>query len=132
MRAALFRAFFALDGACDKSPVTARLTLGKGGAPLEIVKVLSGASKDSALSTTLDFDLPASALVAGQAIRVELLQPSTVSMGSNAAASFPATGTASLGVQSAGPSLKVKLVPIVYQADGSNRKPDTSAGQLKA
>ncbi|MEO7329026.1 MAG: M66 family metalloprotease, partial [Minicystis sp.] len=129
-RAALLRVFFSVDAAYDKSPVTARLTLDDG-APLEVVRTLSGTSKDASLSTSINFDIPAERMLAGMHYRVELLQPSTVSGGNNAAASFPASGTAALTVQSVGASLKVKLVPITYKADGSNRKPDTSAAQLQ-
>jgi hypothetical protein len=130
-RDALLRVFFSVDGAYDKSPVTARLTLGSG-APLEVVRTLSGTSKDATLSTSINFDIPAERMVAGLDYRVELLQPSTASGGNNPAAVFPASGSAALNVQSAGTSFKVELVPVVYKADGSNRKPDTSQNQLQA
>ena len=130
-RAALLRVFFSVDAKYDKGPVTARLTLGDD-APLEVVRKLSGTSKDATLSTSINFDIPAERMLAGLKYRVELLQPSTASGGDNPDAVFPASGKASLNVQSVGTSFKVKLIPIVYKADGSNRKPDTSAGQLQA
>ncbi|MFO0758456.1 MAG: hypothetical protein U0359_18330 [Byssovorax sp.] len=130
-RDALVRVFFSLDAKYDKGAVTARLTIDKG-APIEVKKTLSGTSKDGTLGSTINFEIPKERMAGGDAYRVELLQSSTTSSGDNKAAVFPASGTAALDVQSVGPALKIKLVPVAYNADGSGRKPDTSATQKKA
>lgn len=130
-RDALVRVFFATDGGYDGSPVTANLIIGEGSNPITVTKTLGGVSSDSKLDSTINFDVPGDAIASGAGYRVELQQPSEVSPGGNAAANYPATGFEPLNAQSNGNSLKVKLVPIKYAADGSNRLPDTSPAQLQ-
>jgi hypothetical protein len=130
-RPALVRIFASVDGSYDGSPITARLALGPG-APIEVQQVIQGTSSDGALASTINFDVPAQAMVAGMKYRVDLLQPPAHSKGDNLRAGYPASGGASIPAQSTGKSLKVKLVPVSYGADGSNRQPDTSAGQIQA
>ena len=64
----------------------------------------------------------------GTTYRVELLQGS--GSGSNTSATYPAQGQADLDVESGG-KLKITIVPIQYNGDGSGRLPDTSASQLQ-
>src|SRR5262249_19326571 len=49
----------------------------------------------------------------------------------NPNAHYPASGTEAMPVASSGQTLKVKLVPVAYGGDGSNRLPDTSASQVQ-
>jgi hypothetical protein len=130
-RDALLRVFVATDPSYDGSPVTAHLFLGDGAAPLEIVAPVPAQSSEAQLGSTINFEIPGSAMALGSSYRVELTQPSTNSAGNNPNASFPASGNAGLDVISDGPSLKVVIVPIVYAADGSNRLPDTSPSQIQ-
>jgi peptidase M66-like protein len=130
-RPALVRVFATVDGNYDGSPVTARLDLGNG-SPIELQTTVKGSPSDGSLGSTINFDVPAELVVPGMAYRVDLLQPPAHSMGTNTAAGYPKSGTSPIPAQSTGKSLKIELVPVSYGADGSNRKPDTSAGQLQA
>jgi hypothetical protein len=127
-RPALLRVFTTTDPAYDKSAVTARLTLGQD-APIEVVGVVS-TSTDAALTSTINFDIPADKMVVGQTFRVDLLQSPDRGNAANTAAGYPGMGTASLDVQSDGLQLKVMIVPVRYGADGSKRLPDTTQQQL--
>jgi len=129
-RPAMLRVFYAVDGAYDGQPVTARLTLGDQ-TPLEATGVLGGSSTDGNLGSTVNVAIAAEALAGSTSYRVELLQPQSSSSGNNLAAVYPAQGQESLQVQSSGSQLRIVLVPISYSADGSNRLPDTSATQVK-
>ena len=130
-RPALVRVFAKADSTYDGSPVTARLDLGNG-APIEVQVTVKGTPSDGSIGSTINFDVPAALIVPGMTYRVDLLQPPAHSMGNNPGASYPATGSSPIPAQSTGKSLKIKLIPVTYGADGSNRKPDTSAGQLQA
>ena len=128
-RPALVRVFVKTDAGYDNSPITAHLFLGQDQTPLEVVGAVSS-STDSSLGSTVNFDVPGDKVVLGQTYRVELLQPPTNTTGMNAGAAYPATGSAQLDVKSDGMQLKVKIVPIRYGADSSNRLPDTSQQQI--
>jgi hypothetical protein len=130
-RPALVRVFAKADGTYDGSPVTARLDLGNG-MPIEVQATVKGTPSDGTLGSTINFDVPAALVAPGMTYRVDLLQPPAHSMGNNPGASYPASGSSPIPAQSTGKSLKIELVPVTYGADGSNRKPDTSAGQLQA
>ncbi len=130
-RPSLVRVFATADSAYDGSLVTARLDLGDG-SPIEIQTTVEGTPSDGALGSTINFEVPAAAMVPGLTYRVDLLQPPEHSAGDNLKASYPASGASPIPAQSAGKSLKIELVPVAYGADGSNRKPDMSAAQLKA
>lgn len=130
-RPALIRVFANADGTYDGSPVTARLDLGDG-APIDVQTTVKGTASDGTLGSTINFDVPAALVVPGMKYRVDLMQPPAHSMGNNPAASYPASGSSPIPAQSTGKSLKIELVPVSYGADGSNRKPDTSAGQIQA
>jgi hypothetical protein len=129
-RDALVRVFAHTDGAYDGQPVKARLHLGNS-ASIEIEQTVGNAPSDGALDSTLNFHVPGAAMVAGEDFRVELLQLDK-GAGDSAAARFPSSGTAPLGVKSSGAKLSIVLVPIAYGADGSGRVPDTSAAQIQA
>ena len=128
-RDALIRVFVDTDESYDGGPVTARLEL-EGQPPLEIVKSLGSSSSDSSLGSTINFEIPGDAMVPGTGYRVALLQLGEAA-GENPAAVFPATGTKSLDVAAAATTLHVKLIPLEYSADGSNRVPSTSDAQIQ-
>ena len=130
-RPALIRVFAKADGTYDSSPVTARLDLGDG-APIDVQATPKGTASDGSLGSTINFELPAALVVPGMKYRVDLLQPPEHSMGNNPGASYPASGSSPIPAQSTGKSLKIELIPVSYGADGSNREPDTSAGQIQA
>jgi hypothetical protein len=127
-RNALVRVFADTDASYDGAPVTARLFLGSD-APLEITGTVGPAAEDS-LASTLNFDVPGERLSPGIAYRIELVQPAHGAP-DNPGARHPATGTAPLDVESDGPSLKVVIVPVQYDADGSHRLPDTTPAKIQ-
>ena len=128
-KAALMRVFVTTTGAYDGGPVTAQLYLDDATTPIETTAALGPSSSDASLASTINFDLPASALGGRFSYRFVLKQ--TGSTGDNPGARYPASGSDSVPVQSSGSILKVKLVPVSYGGDGSNRLPDTSAAQLE-
>jgi hypothetical protein len=125
-REALLRIFY---DAPQPVSLTARLTV--AGEVFDKEITVGGTSTTGQLTSSINFELPASLVSLGASYRVELLQPIAETSGSNAAATYPAAGgTASLETKKAG-TLRIKLVPIQYNADGSGRMPDTSAAQLQ-
>jgi hypothetical protein len=131
-RPALMRVFVATDGGFSGAPVTARLYVGDAQTPIEVQATLGGAPSDGDLGSTINFDLGAELVQQGMTYRVELRQQASDSAGNNPGARWPASGNEGVQLENAGPGLRVKLIPIRYGADGSNRLPDTSAGQLAA
>lgn len=130
-RQALLRIFTSTDGGYDGAPVIARVWTDDAGPPLEVKQVLGGQSSDNDLSSTLNLDLEGARIQLGSKMRIELRQASGAGA-ANPGARWPSEGSASLPVESAGDALRVMLVPISYGADGSDRLPDTSPGQLAA
>lgn len=129
-RDALVRVFASTDASYNGAPVTARFTI-EGQAPIDVVQPVNGAPQEGSLGSTINFDVPGSMITSGAAYRVELLQDPSVSAGQNPSASFPQGGFTPLGAQASGNALRIVLVPIAYGGDGSNRTPDTSAGQIQ-
>ncbi|MBI4706204.1 MAG: hypothetical protein HY744_34340 [Deltaproteobacteria bacterium] len=128
-RNALLRVFYSpIDGG-NGQPVTARLTLGDK--QHEATGSLGSGSSDASLGSTLNVLVPAESLPGFTSYRVELLQPSGVASGNNQLAAYPAQGKQDVAVQSSGQQLKIVLVPIAYNADGSGRLPATGESQLK-
>lgn len=127
-RDALVRVFVDTDASYDGAPVTARLFIGQD-APLETTAAVGPAAEDS-LAGTLNFDVPGDRLSPGVAYHVELVQPARGAP-DNPGARHPVTGSAPLDVESDGPSLKVVIVPVQYDADGSHRLPDTSPAKIQ-
>lgn len=74
-------------------------------------------------SNTLNFEVPAEELVEGTSFVVKVGAGEVA----NGTVNFPADGsTLDLAVRTDSQTLRVKLVPIVYGADGSDRLPDLS------
>ncbi|MFO0674629.1 MAG: hypothetical protein U0235_34290 [Polyangiaceae bacterium] len=107
------------------------------GKPLKAIsdtKKLSSASTDGNAESTFNFTVPGQYLPLGVQYSVAVTDENAdpVADGTDSSARFPTDGTsADLGVKSAGPSLKIVIVPVKYTADGSGRLPDTSAAQLQ-
>ena len=130
-RDGLLRVYAHADGAYDGGVVTARLTIGAGPAIDEQVTV-GGMGIDGNLASTINFQLPGAVLQPGVGYSVQLLRDPAQSSGANAAAGYPPSGQDSLAVESSGSRLRVALLPIEYDADGSGRLPDTSGAQVEA
>jgi hypothetical protein len=83
---------------------------------------------DDADTKVFEFALPATAVTSDAAFSVELATPTCTDLPN---ARFPRTGTLPLSPIDTG-TLRVRLVPVRYDADGSQRLPDISAAQLAA
>ena len=130
-RDALMRVHYELTGA-PLFGLTARVTIGEGeeAEPIEILTTAGATSSDGDLASTINVPIPGEAMT-GVGYRVELLQPKEVTSGDNDAAAYPPRDAPPglLPLQSAGP-LRLVVVPVRYDADGSGRLPDTSESQL--
>jgi hypothetical protein len=132
-RDALFRLFYDTDGSFAGGLVTARFHVdGHPESPVEVVQPITGSSSEDNISSTINLEVPGSMLSPGMTYRVEILQEESVSPVDNPAAKYPAEGSTPLSVGASPAVLHVELIPIQYAADGSNRLPDTSEGQLTA
>ena len=133
-REGVLRVYVTPGAGYSPQAVTGVLTLTRGGgAPVVLtdVKTISAASSDGSLASTFDFELDSASLATDTQYSVALKVSGGGGAGSEAAA-YPLGGAAeSLDAQSGGDVLKVKLVPVQYGADGSNRLPDTSAAQVE-
>ncbi len=129
-RDALVRVFVRLDGAYNGQPITGRLTLTAGGAPIDVTQTLTGDSNEKDLTSTINFQVPAASVHEDFQYQVLLGQLEGVGAKGTGTATYPANGLELIGATNVGATLKVQLVPVQYSADGSNRLPDTSEEQL--
>lgn len=94
---------------------------------------IAGPSLEEELGTTINFDVPGSAVTEDLrwAVALRELAPTTVSGTIHEGARYPADDELeALRPRTAGP-LRVMLVPYRYNADRSGRLPDTSEAQLE-
>jgi hypothetical protein len=127
-RPGLLRAF--VTPAADGLEVSAHLAIASASATrsYEVARTITHASAQGDLGSTLNFPLSAADLTADATLALELTAPATCPQGP--AARFPASGSLPLRPLPTG-TLKVMLVPIRYDRDGSGRLPDTSPAQLE-
>ncbi len=124
-RPALVRAFVDPGLTFRARSMVARLTLARpNGVPVEIEAMLTikAPSRDEALGTTFNFEVPGELLQVDTQFSFALLDPAPGTTG-NVSYRVPATGLSALGVRSAGSAFRVVIVPVRYQADGSGRLP---------
>lgn len=126
----------------DARTLTAELTLapraGGEDAPvvLRATRSVAGPSSDGARGSAFDFEVPARAITTDVTLSVRVTEEAPVGTpepaeGAPHAARFPRDGArAELGAERAG-KLRVVLVPIHYDADGSGRLPDVGPAQLR-
>ncbi|MBW2454288.1 MAG: hypothetical protein JRI68_07250 [Deltaproteobacteria bacterium] len=129
-RDAMFRILYHTDpGSYNGQPLTARVLIGEN-QPVEVQATPVGTSNPADLNTTINITVPGAVMTA-YTYRVELLHPAADSSGNSVSSVFPVEGQEALPAFDAGQQLKVVLVPVAYQADGSGRLPDTSPVQLQ-
>ena len=128
---ALFRVFVAPTVATPVEAVTVRLSIDSsaGRRSYERTATVSGASRDDVPGSTFDLAVPAAELPADARAAVEIVAPAHCQ--GLARTRFPRAGEVALQPRSVG-ALRVRLVPLRYDADGSGRLPDTSPAQLQA
>jgi hypothetical protein len=134
-REAMVRVFVEPGQTFQSHELSARITLQTGTAPVrrfEQTMTVSGASTDEDGKSTFNIALPKDAFQEGTQYQVELRETSkcTPIVGTPSGARFPETGMSAVGAVLTGP-VKVMLVPVRYDADGSGRLPDTSDNQLQ-
>lgn len=115
--------------------VVATLTL-SGGFGKNVVatvqKAPSGPSTDEDLESTFNFDIGVDQIAVDATYAVTLkTAPGQAAAGDGAAAQYPATGAEAMAPTYTGDVLRVMIVPVQYNADGSGRLPDTSDEQLE-
>lgn len=133
-REAMVRVFVEPGPGFQSRQLSARLTLQTGTEPpvhFEESITVSAASTEKDGKSTFNLALPKDAFKEGTQYQVELRETSkcTPLMGTPVGARFPETGMSPVGARLTGP-VKVMLVPVRYDADGSGRLPDTSEKQL--
>jgi hypothetical protein len=93
-----------------------------------------GPSRPAFSETTFDFVLGPAAITSGSSLAVRLweasLEPAETELGSREEAAWPSSGTAPLFATEAGGVVRVALLPIQYQHDGSERLPVTTPEQI--
>ena len=127
-----------VDPTDDWSPrlVHGELVVHSGGEELLVIdEVLpEGPSRPASSETTFDFPIGPGLITTGSSLAVRLweasLEPGEDELGSREEAAWPRTGTAPLFATEAGGVVRVALLPIQYQHDGSERLPVTTPEQL--
>jgi len=133
-RDALIRVFIKVDEQYEpKTTIVGRLYIEGEDEPVETSSIFDGplASFDNVLSSTINFNVPGKLIKPDAKYRLELGKP--VPFPASALPFYyPEKGYEALPVDPANAVLKLRLVPVQYKADGSNRVPNTSADQVKA
>jgi Peptidase M66 len=129
-RQALFRAYVAFDETGVRGNARARLRLesSQGQWSVEGVGSLNQNSREGQLESTFNFDVGPEYMQGDLRIGVELELGSGCGGGQRTV--YPTEGLLALPLLNTG-ALKVTLVPIAYDADGSGRMPDTSPEQIE-
>lgn len=133
-RPALVRVYVKSDSSYDGSEVSAELRLVDGTTRLPILKdakSISGESTDADPESTFNFEVPAGSLPDGVTYQVFLTSKGgKVPTGAHAGRFPKDGGVQALDAQASG-KLKIVVVPVKYDFDGSGRTPDVSAAQLE-
>ncbi len=129
-RGILFRALVSPEDGWGMRAARVRLTLTSvaGVRRFEDAKVIAAASTDGEIAGSFNFDVDDAAITEDARVVVEIVEPTSCARKSGAAR-VPGTGELALRARATG-VLKLVLVPIRYQSDGSGRLPDTSEEQL--
>jgi hypothetical protein len=132
-RPALVRVYVAMSEGYAPSAVTAELRLFDGTTSLPVIKdtkSIVADSTDEIVESTFNFEVPAESLPAGVTYQVFLTTQAGVVPTGAVKTRIPSEGgVQDLEVETSG-KLKIVVVPVKYDADGSGRLPDVSATQL--
>ncbi len=128
-KAALLRVFLAPTGAVPVPDVRVAMSLRWPGGERtaeSAATTVTAASSDDRPGSTFDFPLAADELVSGASLSVEIRADGCAGLPRTR---FPRANMVDLRAQPIGP-LRVRVVPLRYDADGSGRLPDVSPEQL--
>lgn len=103
----------------------------ESGSPLvlEDVRALRRSSRRGDLDSTFNFYVPGDEVLGLRAFEVRLWQEGTCAGAATTLNVYPEGGPAELRARATGP-VRVRIVPIRFDGDGSGRLPDVSAGHL--
>ncbi len=129
-RDGVMRVFVEPQAGWQTRDVIARLTL--NGSPRDTQIQVTGASSATSLPSTINFTLGPGELAVSSTFSVELLEvdPCGTYAGTVSGSRYPATGTEPLNAAAPPGPFRIVLVPVRYQADGSNRTPNTDAATI--
>jgi hypothetical protein len=136
-RDGLVRVYVTPNAGWTPHAVTAELHLvGATAFPiLKDTKTISAASSDGVPASTFNFDVPGASLPAGAKYFVQLVDATVAPVATNVknAAQYPMDGTVdTVDTVTGSDKLKITLVPVQYNGDGSGRLPSTSPAVLDA
>ena len=96
------------------------------------IHVLTESNPDR-LTTTFNFDIPVEAMAGNLQYSVAIREAADVASaaGNDNNSQWPASGTATVTVTDTLGPLKIVIIPVQYNADGSGRLPDTSASAIQ-
>ena len=135
-RGGMIRVYVQPDASWTPKEVTAELRLVAEGTKFPIIrdtKRISGPSREEDPTSTFNLEVPGESLPAGVTFQVALTAPDgqKAEMVESSEGRYPRDGEfASLGAEVAG-KLRVVLVPVKYDADGSGRTPPLGAAELE-
>ncbi len=129
-RDTVVRVFYQVDESYKNNQITARLEI-TGAEPIEVKTTLSGSSTEENIASTINFSVPGAAIGASLDFKVSVLEEGLAAT-DNAAARYPAEGTAAVAVDGPLNTLRVAIAPFRYNYDGSGRLPDTSPETIEA
>lgn len=131
----VLRVYLTPQAGWSQHEILARLELSQGATVLPAIEkkqTIASASTDGNLSSTINFDLPAETVTTELTWSITLYEvdDAKASAGDKSGARYPATGEASFGAVPTD-KIRVVLLPVVYEADGSNRTPETDAETIE-
>ncbi|MBN2341862.1 MAG: hypothetical protein JXX29_03660 [Deltaproteobacteria bacterium] len=133
-RDAMMRIYVATDTQWQNQNIIARVTLTAGSGDTDVYEAsanISGSSSENSLSSTINIDIPAAAMLVGTRYTVELLDAEErVSVGTEDATRWPTSGESAMTLQVTGGPLRVVILPIRWLSDGSGRLPETTDSAL--
>lgn len=140
LRDAVVRVYVQPQATYQPHPLTARArieTTGPMGTEVQVFSATATIDRptlENDLTTSFDIAVPGVALEPGSSITVVINDTSgDPSDSTTSFAKWPMDGSsADLGVKNGGDRVRVEIVPVQYNADGSHRLPDTSDAQLEA
>lgn len=104
---------------------------GDGICPVEQLHTVSADSSITTLSSTLNVEVPGEYIQPGVEYAVSIREADGGGGGNSDNARWPSSGTNAFDPQDAGGPLKIVIVPVKYNADGSGRLPELGDDQLQ-
>ncbi len=133
---ALVRVFLETDDTYTPRDLLARVALTDSDGTVSFTAqgpVAAGASVATTLSSTLNVDVPGEDIKNGQSLNVSVreIEKSAKQDGDTSGAAWPADGDQALQIEEPNSRMKLVLLPVEYDADGSGRLPDTGDAALQ-